>query len=166
MGQLWHFLPNWSICFTIGLNRGPIKSRPIGFLLCILLLSLRGCRPVAAPLSHFTTTPGPLTTILGHREYIVHQHVALVNEGTGQPEKQNIWIALIGDFPPYQEVQSMEISPKKYELVVDEYGNHYAEFDFSEQPAGSTRRVEIDYQVSVNELAYDLSACQGDLPGA
>ena len=163
MGQLWHFLPNWSICFTIGLNRGPIKSIPIVFLLSILLLSLVGCRPVAAPLSCFTTTPGLLTTILGHHEYIVHQHVALVNEGTGQPEKQNIWIALIGDFPPYQEVQSMEISPNKYELVVDEYGNHYAEFDFSEQPAGTTRMVEIDYQVSVNELAYDLSTCQGDL---
>ena len=103
-------------------------------------------------------------TILDHREYVVHQQLALVNEGSGQPEKQNIWVALIRDLPPYQEVQSMEISPKDYELVVDEYGNHYAEFDFSEQPAGTTQTVNIDYRVAVNELTYDLSVCQGELP--
>jgi transglutaminase-like putative cysteine protease len=58
----------------------------------------------------------------------------------------------------------MEISPKDYQMVVDEYGNHYAEFDFSGQPAGTTQTVKIDYRVAVNELAYDLSACQGKLP--
>ena len=111
-----------------------------------------------------STTPGTLVTIPDHREYVVHQQLALVNEGSGQPEKQNIWVALIRDLPPYQEVQSMEISPKDYELVVDEYGNHYAEFDFSEQPAGTTQTVNIDYRVAVNELTYDLSVCQGELP--
>jgi transglutaminase-like putative cysteine protease len=110
-----------------------------------------------------STTPGALVTILDQHKYAVHQQLALVNEGSGQPEKQNIWVALIRDFPPYQEVPSMEISPKDYELVVDEYGNHYAEFDFSRQPAGTTQTVKIDYQVVVNELAYDLSGCQGAL---
>ena len=129
----------------------------------ILLISLLGCQPRVDSLIPAGTTPGPLVTILDHREYVVHQQLALVNEGSGQPEKQNIWVALIRDLPPYQEVQSMEISPKDYELVVDEYGNHYAEFDFSEQPAGTNRMVEIDYRVSVNELAYNLSTCQGDL---
>ena len=103
-------------------------------------------------------------TIPDHREYVVHQQLALVNEGTGQPEKQNIWVALIRNLPPYQDVQSMEISPKDYELVVDEYGNHYAEFDFSRQPAGTTQTVKIDYRVAVNELTYDLSVCRGELP--
>jgi transglutaminase-like putative cysteine protease len=103
-------------------------------------------------------------TILDQREYVVHQQLALVNEGSGQPEKQNIWVALIRDFPPYQGVLSMEIFPRDYELVVDEYGNHYAEFDFSRQPAGTTQTVKIDYRVAVNELAYDLSVCQGELP--
>jgi transglutaminase-like putative cysteine protease len=60
-------------------------------------------------------------------------------------------------------VLSMGISPKDYQLVVDEYGNHYAEFDFSGQPAGTTQTVKIDYRVVVNELAYDLSICQGAL---
>jgi transglutaminase-like putative cysteine protease len=93
----------------------------------------------------------------------VHQQVVLVNEGTGTPEKQNIWIALIGNFPPYQQVKSMEVSPSNYTLIVDEYGNHYAEFDFSGQKAGTTQAVKIDYQVIVNELTYDLLTCQGDL---
>jgi transglutaminase-like putative cysteine protease len=110
-----------------------------------------------------TTTSGVPITIQDKREYVVHQQLALINEGSGQPTKQNIWIALIRDFPPYQNVPSMEISPKNYTLVIDEYGNHYAEFDFSGQPAGTTQTVTIDYQVIVNELAYNLSVCQGEL---
>jgi len=93
----------------------------------------------------------------------VHQQLTLVNEGPGQPEKQNIWVALIGDFSPYQKVQSMQVSPSGYSVVTDEYGNHYAEFDFSGQPAGTTKTVKIDYQVVVNELAFDLSVCTGAL---
>ena len=57
----------------------------------------------------------------------------------------------------------MEISPEDYELVIDEYGNQYAEFDFSRHPAGTTKTVKIDYRVAVNELAYDLSVCEGEL---
>jgi transglutaminase-like putative cysteine protease len=102
--------------------------------------------------------------ILGQRQYVVHQQVALVNAGPGQPDKQNIWIALIRDFPPYQAVRSMDVSPKDYTLVIDEYGNHYAEFDFSKQAAGTTQTVTIDYRVAVNEIAYDLSVCRGTLP--
>jgi len=157
------FLPNRPICFTIGLNRGRIKIFPRSLFLIILLFSLLGCQPEAGSLSPVTTTSAPHANDLNQREYVVHQQVALVNEGTGQPEKQNIWIALIRDFPPYQEVRSMEISPNKYQLVVDEYGNHYAEFDFSGQHAGTTQLVKIDYQVVVNELTYDLSTCQGEL---
>ncbi len=108
-------------------------------------------------------TPGAHTSILGQREYLVHQQLELVNQGPGQPEKQNIWVALIRDFPPYQAVPSMEISPNNYQLVTDEYGNHYAEFDFSGQPAGTTQTIQIDYRVVVNELSYDLSGCQGPL---
>jgi transglutaminase-like putative cysteine protease len=94
----------------------------------------------------------------------VQQRLTLVNEGPGQPEKQNLWVALIRDFPPYQEVLSMEVSPADYELITDEYGNQYAQFDFSDHPARTTKTVEIDYRVTVSELGYDLSACEGELP--
>ena len=98
---------------------------------------------------------------MAQREYAVQQQLTLVNEGPGQPEKQNIWIGLISDFPPYQKVRSMEISPNRYSQVIDEYGNHYAEFDFSKQPAGTTQTITIVYRVVVNELSFDLSNCQG-----
>ncbi len=110
------------------------------------------------------STPGSLVTILGQHRYTVRQQLALVNEGPGQPEKQNIWVALIRDFPPYQRVQSIKVSPGNYALVTDEYGNLYAEFDFSKQPAGTTQTVAIDYQVVINEITYDLSNCLGKLP--
>ena len=122
-----------------------------------------GCQPRVDLLTPASATPGPLATTLGQRKYIVHQQLALVNEGAGQPEKQNIWVALIRSLPPYQEVESMEISPNDYELVVDEYGNQFAEFDFSKQPAGTTQSVKIDYRMTVYELTYDLSVCQGEL---
>jgi transglutaminase-like putative cysteine protease len=133
------------------------------FLLILLIFFTLGCQPRADSLIPAWTTPSPHVTVLGQREYVVHQQLTLVNEGPGSPEKQNIWVALIRDFPPYQEMLSMEISPGDYTLVIDEYGNHYAEFDFSGQPAGTTKTVKIDYQVTVNELAYDLSVCKGEL---
>jgi transglutaminase-like putative cysteine protease len=143
--------------------RDEIKSFYHRWLLFILLMFSLGCQPQVEPMIP-AATPGSGMTILGKREYVVHQQLALVNNGPGKPEKQNIWVALIRDFAPYQDVLSMEISPKDYQLLVDEYGNHYAEFDFSKQPAGTTQTVKIDYRVVVNELAYDLSACQGELP--
>jgi len=158
------FLHYRSLYSTIGLMRGVIKSFFNRLLVCFLLISLLGCQPQVVSMIPATTTPEARVTILGQREYVVHQQLALVNDGSGQPEKQNIWIALIRDFPPYQDVLSMEVSPSDFELVVDEYGNHYAEFDFSGQPAGTTQTVKIDYRVVVYDLAYDLSTCQGELP--
>ncbi len=123
-----------------------------------------GCQPQVSTLIPAAATPGTPVTVLGQREYIVHQQLALINHGPGKPEKQNIWVALIRSLPPYQEVWSMDVSPKDYALIVDEYGNHYAEFDFSGQPVGITQTVNIEYHVAVNELAYDLSSCRGELP--
>jgi transglutaminase-like putative cysteine protease len=131
--------------------------------LIFLLFFLPGCQPRANSSIPAGTTPEESVTVLSQREYAVHQQLTIVNEGPGQPEKQNIWVALIRDFSPYQKVQSMQVSPADYSMVTDEYGNHYAEFDFSGQPAGTTQTVKIDYQVTVNELAYNLSVCQGRL---
>jgi transglutaminase-like putative cysteine protease len=105
-------------------------------------------------------------TVVGQQEYVVRQRLKLVNEGPGEPDKQNIWVALIRDFAPYQEVLSTKISPDGYDLVTDEYGNQYAEFDFSDHPAGTSKTIEIEYRVIVYDLVYDLSRCEGDLPDA
>jgi transglutaminase-like putative cysteine protease len=133
------------------------------FLLALLTGFGTGCKTQGHVPTGIVTPASPLVTVVSQREYEVHQRLALVNEGPGQPEKQNIWVALIRDFPPYQEVLSTEISPTDYELITDEYGNQYAEFDVSNQPAGTTKTIQIDYRVTVNELTYDLSFCEGEV---
>ena len=135
----------------------------IQFLFLFLNLSGMACQSHEKILNAPVTETSPLATILSQREYEVRQRLTLVNDGPGQPEKQNIWIALIQDFPPYQEVLSMEITPNMYLITTDELGNQYAEFDFSNHPAGTTKTVEINYQIRVNELTYDLSTCEGEL---
>jgi transglutaminase-like putative cysteine protease len=123
------------------------------FWIALLLLPSLACQP------HRENS-----TVLSQREYHLHQTLTLVNKGPGQPEKQNLWVALIHTLPPYQEVLSMEVSPKEYTPITDEYGNQYAEFDLSDHPAGTTKVVQIDYRVVINELDYDLSVCQGERP--
>jgi transglutaminase-like putative cysteine protease len=132
-------------------------------LIAAVLFLLAGCQPRSGFSNPAGTTPGVYVTAQGQREYTIHQQLTLVNDGPGKPDKQNIWVALIQTVSPYQEVQSMQVSPGNYKVIVDEYGNHYAEFDFSGQPAGTAKTVKIDYQVIVNELAYDLSDCTGSL---
>jgi len=97
-------------------------------------------------------------------EYQVTEILTLVNHGPGQPSKQNVWLALIRDVPPYQTVQSMEVSPDRYELIVDEYGNRYAEFDLGDMPPGTEMQIRLQYRVTVDELAYDLADCSGAMP--
>jgi transglutaminase-like putative cysteine protease len=114
-----------------------------------------------------TTTPPtlakrPSMQTVGQQEYIVRQSLILTNAGPGEPEKQNVWVALIHDFPPYQTVKSVVVSPKGYSTVVDEYGNRYAEFDVSDHPAGASKTITVETHVVVNELTYDLSKCQGE----
>jgi hypothetical protein len=107
------------------------------FLVALLIISAPACQTGGDLPSSVVDSASSSVTILSQRTYEVHQSLALVNEGPGQPEKQNIWVALIRDFPPYQEVLSMDVSPADYELIRDEYGNQYAEFDFSNHPAGN-----------------------------
>jgi transglutaminase-like putative cysteine protease len=130
----------------------------------LLMTSLLACQPLRKTSISAVTTPSPFMTVLGQQKFQVRQTLTLVNRGPGQPEKQNLWVALIRTLPPYQEVLSLVISPTEYTLITDEYGNQYAEFDLSDHPAGTTRVVQIDYRLAVNELAYDLSVCQGELP--
>jgi transglutaminase-like putative cysteine protease len=88
----------------------------------------------------------------------------VVNKGPGQPSKQNLWMALIQDMPPYQDVRSMGITPDSYQSITDELGNRYAEFDLADMPPGTAIPIEIRYRVAVIELTYDLDPCEGELP--
>ena len=96
--------------------------------------------------------------------YHVSQNFTLLNEGPLAAEKHNIWIALIGDHAPYQEIVSRDIHPENYLIITDEYGNQYAEFDLKDLAPGASEQLNIDYEITVKELAYDLDDCRGDLP--
>ncbi len=133
--------------------------------ICIafLALSVVGCGQQSGISIPLTPTSQAAYTVLSLREYLVHQRLTLVNDGPDQPAKQNLWVALIHSVLPYQDVLSTQITPADYDLVTDEYGNPYAEFNLSEHPAGKTIIVEIRYRIVVNELAYDLSHCKGEM---
>lgn len=102
--------------------------------------------------------------IAGTQQYFVKQKISLVNIGEKSPEKQNLWVALIHDIYPYQEVISRSISPGNYTLLTDEYDNQYAEFDLSDHHPGTSIPIEIEYLISVNEVVYDLTNCEGEFP--
>ncbi len=149
-------------CGSIQVIKGNLLRFYRQFLFAAVLLSLAlGCRQLPGAPTSVSTEPSPTSTVMDQREYKVHLDLKLVNEGPGQPSKQNLWLALIRSIPPYQEVLSMEVTPSEYTPITDEYGNRYAEFDFSNHPAGESRIVNIEYRLVVNELAYDLTTCEG-----
>jgi transglutaminase-like putative cysteine protease len=129
----------------------------------LLFLTLSACLPsrsISPPPSASPSKPKVVDT----QRYTIHQRLSLINEGDHSPDKQNLWVALIRDVPPYQKVLARQISPDTYTLVTDEYNNEYAEFDFSDHPAHTTLSIDIEYEIIVNELTYDLSTCSGDSP--
>ncbi len=127
-------------------------------------LSFVAVEPAAVPASEPAGTGRAAFTVLGATSFAVVERVTLVNHGPGAPDKHNLWVALISTVAPYQEVEAIEITPAGFHLFTDEQGNRYAEFDFSNMPAGSRTVVEIRYRVTVNELAYDLATCTGAVP--
>ncbi len=130
-------------------------------LLLFSLIMLTACQ-----VGHGSTDETAISsfTITNTVSYHVSQSIILVNEGPMQPEKHNIWVALIHDQSPYQEIISREIEPANHTIVSDEYGNLYAEFDFKTLAPGNRAQINIRYQVAVNELTYNLGDCQGNLP--
>ena len=131
-------------------------------LLAILFICT-ACAPAANASQKQVPAPTP-PGVTGTREYVVRQELRLDNEGEAAPAKQNLWVALIRDLAPYQQVLSQMIAPNGYTLSTDEYGNQYAEFDLSAHPPGTAITVTIETRVRVYELVYDLSTCEGGLP--
>ena len=126
-----------------------------------LMLFLMGCETaVSSSTNQSPPVPTPTATI----QYQIQQTLTIVNHGPGQPEKHNIWLALIGSVRPYQEVTATTITPDNYQLVSDEYGNQYAEFDLVDMLPDAEITITIQYDIAVHEIAYDLSDCQGELP--
>ena len=145
-------------------------------LLALMVACISSCQPAGAggpdaygsPAGAEELAPDPASNLritrTSNERYQVEESFVVFNQGPGTPSKQNVWLALIQDFPPYQSVQSMELFPKGYQIVTDEYGNRYAEFDLSEQPAYSKVNIKVSYEMSLQGVAYNLGDCQGELP--
>ena len=103
-------------------------------------------------------------SVLESAEYLIVERFQISNYGPGNPSKHNLWAALIQDIPPYQQVVEMSITGSAYHAFEDEYGNLIAEFDLKDIQPGESMVLEIRYWVKVNQLAYDISKCEGELP--
>jgi len=90
--------------------------------------------------------------------------VTLTNAGPGTASRLTLWVALITTLEPYQQLLSSQFEPSEVALVEDEYGNQYAQFEFHGVGPGQSVMVCLSHQVRVNELAYDLSHCTGEVP--
>lgn len=135
-----------------------MKSFFLLFLILCLLVSCRFSEEAAIE------TPTSTATVARMVTYDVTQTITLENKGTQQPEKHNLWVALIGDHWPYQQLLARDIKPDEHVIVSDEYGNQYAEFDFVDLAPGDSVQIKISYEVAVKELIYNLATCVGDLP--
>lgn len=58
-------------------------------------------------------------------------------------------MALVASWEPYQRAVLTKISPGNYNKVEDEYGNTFAEFEFSNVNAGEKASVNVAYHVVV-----------------
>ncbi|HUW13446.1 MAG TPA: hypothetical protein VM537_27230, partial [Anaerolineae bacterium] len=113
-----------------------------------------------------TATSSPYTTapaIISQTDYGVVERVQLTNAGPGTVERLTLWVALITSLEPYQEIIQWDVQPPDFEAVNDEYGNQYARIEYQNLRAGESVEATLSYQVRVNELAFDLSYCSGEM---
>jgi len=96
--------------------------------------------------------------------YDIRHTITLVNDGTGTATRILLWVVVLRDIAPYQEVLSMEMVPLEYETVTDEYDNLYALFEFNDVASGESVAVELQHRVAINELDFDLGDCEGAVP--
>jgi transglutaminase-like putative cysteine protease len=95
--------------------------------------------------------------------YDVREFITLTNEGPGDASAIEMWVAMIRDIDPYQEVVYLQIDPMVSETVSDEFGNQYAFFEIGPLSVGSQVQFSLEYVVEVNPLDFDLGSCQGAL---
>jgi transglutaminase-like putative cysteine protease len=123
--------------------------------------------PTSTPLFPATDSPSiPSSepTITGTATYDVRNTLTITNLGPGVVSSLDVKIAVIRDYPPYQDVISYEASPiTTLDPIIDEYGNEFAHYEFFNIAPGGSRTIDLRYRVVVNELHFDWFDCQGDV---
>jgi transglutaminase-like putative cysteine protease len=100
-------------------------------------------------------------SVLSSQTYDVTQTVYLINDGPGTASHIVFTVALISTFLPYQTVNSMQITPVDFLSETDQYGNHFARYEFFNLAGGDQIEIHISYEITVNALSYSLDNCQG-----
>ena len=101
---------------------------------------------------------------LGEIKYDIEHETTLKNEGLGVVSRLVLAVTLITTREPYQTVVSTNINPDNCKTTEDEYGNTFAEFEFSDIGAREEISVKITYQVAVSQLGYQLGPSEGPVP--
>jgi transglutaminase-like putative cysteine protease len=100
-----------------------------------------------------------------YETYDVRETIILTNDGPGAASSIEMWVAMIRDIDPYQDVVSVYIDPMASDTVVDEFGNQYAFFETGPLSVGSQVQFSLQYEVDVYALDFSLGSCQGTLIG-
>lgn len=95
----------------------------------------------------------------GSRTFHVRETITFVNEGSGECTKLKIVIGLFQDWKPYIEVLSETITPSSYVVITDAFGNRFAQFTIRNIRWGQRIPVTLDWQIVVEDLSFDLDAC-------
>jgi hypothetical protein len=101
---------------------------------------------------------------LGECTYEVEERIVLKNNGPDIISRMALRVALITTREPYQEVEPVEAVPDTYREFKDEFGNSFAMFEFRNMEKNEEVSVILTYNVTVNEVSYQLSPCEGTVP--
>ena len=96
--------------------------------------------------------------------YKVSETIHIHNEGPGEASRMTLWVAMLRDITPYQQVLQVSSEPDYTELKYDEFGNEYAVFEILNISPDTSLDFTLSYHLSVNGLDFDLGNCQGELP--
>jgi len=119
-------------------------------------------QPSTAPVIEEDPNAG-MDAITGSSSYRVQQTLRIANEGSGTVDELKLHMALIKDWKPYQVVSLKQVTPVDFETFTDEYGNQYALFWLYDIQPGESVPINIEYEVTVNALDYDLRDCSGEM---
>jgi transglutaminase-like putative cysteine protease len=120
--------------------------------------------PPPPPPKPTSVPPGPHIVSLSYHD--VARRVVLTNEGPGTASRILPRVGLIGSREPYQDLLTRQLELSTFQVLEDECGNQYAQFEFTDVTPGEEVVVNLAFRVRLRELRYDLSHCQGEVLNA
>ncbi len=118
--------------------------------------------PTEVPSDMVDALPG--ISIYDTQIYTVRETVLFQNEGPGDGNDIELYLALPRTITPLQARLSMSIDPPDYTIIVDEYLNEYAYLTIPTIKAGEMMTVTAAFRMAVNGIRVHTGDCIGELP--